>query len=94
MANTAKGKRKTTSEEVSEPVKASKKSRQSAKGGEEKSGSEDAGGSGLELAKNGQPTNKVLPAKITFATKAEGSTRIVTWNVAGLAAARKKVRSC
>ena len=43
------------------------------------------------LAANGQPTNKVLPTSIAFAPKNEGTIRISTWNVCGLAAASKKV---
>ena len=39
-----------------------------------------------------QPTNKVLPEHIAFAPKAEGTVRIATWNICGLAAAQKKVR--
>ncbi|KAI0748107.1 Endonuclease/exonuclease/phosphatase [Daedaleopsis nitida] len=37
-----------------------------------------------------QPTNKVLPVNISFAPKAEGTVRIATWNICGLAAAQKK----
>lgn len=39
---------------------------------------------------NGQPTNKVLPVTIQFAPKHEGTLRIATWNICGLAAASKK----
>lgn len=45
------------------------------------------------VAENGQPTNKVLPVNIAFAGKAPGAVRIASWNVSGLAAAQKKVRS-
>ncbi|RPD66119.1 hypothetical protein L226DRAFT_530245 [Lentinus tigrinus ALCF2SS1-7] len=37
-----------------------------------------------------QPTNKVLPEHISFAPKVEGTVRIATWNICGLAAAQKK----
>jgi AP endonuclease 1 len=46
-----------------------------------------------ELAPNGQPTNKVLPANIVFSPRAEGTTRIAAWNICGLAAASKKART-
>lgn len=45
-----------------------------------------------DVAPNGQPTNKVLPAKIIFPEKTAGTWRISSWNVSGLAAAQKKVR--
>lgn len=38
-----------------------------------------------------QPTNKVLPTEINFPKKLAGTVRIASWNVAGLAAAQKKV---
>ena len=44
------------------------------------------------LAPNGQPTNKVLPVKISFPPRADGATRIASWNICGLAASQKKVR--
>jgi len=44
------------------------------------------------LAPNGQPTNKVLPVKISFPPQAEGATRIASWNICGLASSQKKVR--
>jgi len=44
------------------------------------------------LAPNGQPTNKVLPVKISFPPSANGATRIASWNICGLAASQKKVR--
>ena len=44
------------------------------------------------LAPNGQPTNKVLPVKISFPPRVDGTTRIATWNICGLAASHKKVR--
>ena len=44
------------------------------------------------LAPNGQPTNKVLPVKISFPPRADGATRIASWNICGLAASNKKVR--
>ncbi|KAI0721107.1 Endonuclease/exonuclease/phosphatase [Cerioporus squamosus] len=39
---------------------------------------------------NAQPTNKVLPVHISFPPKTEGTVRIATWNICGLAAAQKK----
>ncbi|EPQ58038.1 hypothetical protein GLOTRDRAFT_136836 [Gloeophyllum trabeum ATCC 11539] len=39
---------------------------------------------------NAQPTNKVLPTTISFPKKLEGTVRIATWNICGLAAAQKK----
>ncbi|KAN0116643.1 Endonuclease/exonuclease/phosphatase [Russula decolorans] len=42
------------------------------------------------LAPNGQPTNKVLPVKISFPPRADGATRIASWNICGLAASQKK----
>lgn len=44
------------------------------------------------LAPNGQPTNKVLPVKISFPPRTEGATRIASWNICGLASSQKKVR--
>ena len=44
------------------------------------------------LAPNGQPTNKVLPVNISFPPRADGATRIASWNICGLAASQKKVR--
>ena len=44
------------------------------------------------LAPNGQPTNKVLPVKISFPPRAEGATRIASWNITSLASSQKKVR--
>ncbi|KAI6138852.1 Endonuclease/exonuclease/phosphatase [Pisolithus thermaeus] len=41
-------------------------------------------------AANGQPTNKVPPVHISFPARAEGTLRLVTWNICGLAAAQKK----
>ena len=54
----------------------------------------DAAGSAEQtgLAPNGQPTNKVLPVKISFPPRADGATRIASWNICGLAASQKKVR--
>jgi len=52
--------------------------------------SDSAGQTGL--APNGQPTNKVLPVKISFPPRADGATRIASWNICGLAASNKKVR--
>lgn len=54
----------------------------------------DAPGSAEQtgLAPNGQPTNKVLPVKISFPPRADGATRIASWNICGLAASQKKVR--
>jgi len=45
-----------------------------------------------DIAPNGQPTNKVLPVKISFPPRADGATRIASWNICGLAASQKKVR--
>ncbi|TDL24872.1 hypothetical protein BD410DRAFT_766433 [Rickenella mellea] len=39
---------------------------------------------------NTQPTNKVLPTVIQIPKKPEGSIRIASWNVSGLAASQKK----
>lgn len=39
------------------------------------------------------PTNKVLPASISFPPRGPDCVRIVAWNVAGLAACQKKVRA-
>jgi len=44
------------------------------------------------LAPNGQPTNKVLPVRISFPSRAENATRIAAWNICGLAASHKKVK--
>ncbi|EIW85107.1 hypothetical protein CONPUDRAFT_79799 [Coniophora puteana RWD-64-598 SS2] len=44
----------------------------------------------LTLAPNGQPTNKVLPVKISFPQKREGALRIATWNICGLNTSMKK----
>ncbi|KAI0247961.1 Endonuclease/exonuclease/phosphatase [Lactifluus subvellereus] len=41
-------------------------------------------------APNGQPTNKVLPVKISFPPRAEGTSRIASWNICGLASSQKK----
>jgi hypothetical protein len=46
-----------------------------------------------DLAPNGQPTNKVLPVKISFPPRADGATRIASWNICSLASSQKKVRS-
>ncbi len=46
-------------------------------------------GAGVEGA---QPTNKVMPVDLKFPAKQEGTVRIATWNICGLAAAQKKVR--
>lgn len=45
------------------------------------------------VAPNGQPTNKVLPVTISFPPKTLESVRIASWNICGLAASQKKVRS-
>jgi AP endonuclease 1 len=45
------------------------------------------------LAPNGQPTNKVLPIKISFPSRAENTSRIASWNICGLASSQKKVCS-
>ena len=52
----------------------------------------DEGADAAAASENAQPTNKVLPVQISFAPKAEGTVRIATWNICGLAAASKKVR--
>ena len=52
----------------------------------------DGGTDAAAASENEQPTNKVLPVQISFAPKAEGTVRIATWNICGLAAASKKVR--
>ena len=44
------------------------------------------------FAPNGQPTNKVLPVKISFPPRVDGTTRIASWNICGLASSQKKVR--
>ncbi|OJT08188.1 Exodeoxyribonuclease [Trametes pubescens] len=44
-------------------------------------------GAGVEGA---QPTNKVMPVDLKFPAKQEGTIRIATWNICGLAAAQKK----
>lgn len=54
---------------------------------------EDGDGSTSALAPNGQPTNKVMPVQVSFPPREEGRVRISTWNICGLAAAQKKVRS-
>ena len=43
------------------------------------------------IASNGQPTNKILPTEIKFPDKIDGTVRISSWNVSGLAASQKKV---
>ena len=52
---------------------------------------DDVGKSESDLAPNGQPTNKALPAKIEFPPRSEGNIRIAAWNICGLAASSKKV---
>ncbi|KAI9459411.1 Endonuclease/exonuclease/phosphatase [Lactarius psammicola] len=42
------------------------------------------------LAPNGQPTNKVLPVKISFPPRSERATRIASWNICSLASSQKK----
>ncbi|TFY76623.1 hypothetical protein EWM64_g7391 [Hericium alpestre] len=42
------------------------------------------------LAPNRQPTNKVLPTRITFPPQGKNTTRIASWNISGLAASQKK----
>lgn len=44
-------------------------------------------------APNGQPTNKALPVDISFPPRVQGTLRLVTWNVCGLAAAQRKVHA-
>ncbi len=46
---------------------------------------------GTGLAPNGQPTNKVLPVKISFPPRSERATRIASWNICSLASSQKKV---
>jgi len=43
-----------------------------------------------ELAPNGQPTNKVLPVEISFPPRANGTSRIASWNICGLSSSQKK----
>ncbi|KAF9520470.1 hypothetical protein BS47DRAFT_634127 [Hydnum rufescens UP504] len=43
-----------------------------------------------ETKLKGMATNKVLPPNIIFPLKAPGSTRLVAWNVCGLASSQKK----
>lgn len=45
------------------------------------------------VAANGQPTNKVLPVQISFPPRADGTIRLATWNICGLAASQKKACS-
>ena len=47
---------------------------------------------GTGFAPNGQPTNKVLPIKISFPVRSEHATRIASWNICSLASSQKKVR--
>jgi hypothetical protein len=47
---------------------------------------------GTGLAPNGQPTNKLLPVKISFPPRSERATRIASWNICSLASSQKKVR--
>ncbi|KAF8274374.1 Endonuclease/exonuclease/phosphatase [Lactarius quietus] len=42
------------------------------------------------LAPNGQPTNKVLPVKISFPPRSERATRIASWNICSLASSQKR----
>ncbi|KAH8995345.1 Endonuclease/exonuclease/phosphatase [Lactarius akahatsu] len=42
------------------------------------------------FAPNGQPTNKVLPVKISFPPRSERATRIASWNICSLASSQKK----
>lgn len=44
-----------------------------------------------DIAPNGQPTNKVLPTRISFPPRTPGILRLAAWNVCGLAASQKKV---
>ena len=41
---------------------------------------------------NPKYVNKVLPVNISFPPRIEGTLRIATWNICGLAASQKKVR--
>lgn len=80
------------SQSQSQRSRASKKSRLS------ESQSQSASQSQETSSANTQPTNVVLPVNIVIPPKAESRvegekvTRIVTWNVCGLAASQKKVR--
>ncbi|KZT37967.1 hypothetical protein SISSUDRAFT_1062351 [Sistotremastrum suecicum HHB10207 ss-3] len=80
------------SQSQSQRSRASKKSRLS----ESQSQSQSASQSQNTSSANAQPTNVVLPVNIVIPPKAESKvegenvTRIVTWNVCGLAASQKK----
>ncbi|KAH7929707.1 hypothetical protein BV22DRAFT_1142070 [Leucogyrophana mollusca] len=52
--------------------------------------SNDSSSSDTGLAPNGQPTNKVLPVDISFPPRVEGTLRLATWNICGLATSQKK----
>lgn len=71
----------------------SKKPKTSTKAETSKAEPNETSASVTGLAENGQPTNKTMPSNIAFPPKPEGSIRIASWNVSGLAAARKKVES-
>ncbi|KAJ3725808.1 Endonuclease/exonuclease/phosphatase [Lentinula raphanica] len=43
-----------------------------------------------EVSGNGQPTNKVLPVHISFPERHQGTLRLATFNVCGLASSQKK----
>ena len=58
--------------------------------GEAKEGGDE---NAVGLAPNGQPTNKIMPTQVSFPPREEGRVRISAWNICGLAAAQKKVRS-
>ncbi|VDB82725.1 unnamed protein product [Peniophora sp. CBMAI 1063] len=76
----SKRKAESTSDDESEPKKSTKKTKVAA----------PAPAVEGSLAPNGQPTNKVLPVNITFSPRVDGTVRISTWNICGLAAASKK----
>lgn len=79
-------------EDISDTERTSHK--QPAKKKAKKQKPKDEGEEGEEgLASNGQPTNKVLPTHIEFEPKSPGSLRIAAWNICGLAASQKKVRT-
>ncbi|PCH38170.1 DNA-lyase [Wolfiporia cocos MD-104 SS10] len=56
--------------------------------GSRSGGATDA--TGGELAPNGQPTNKAIPAGLAFPPRAADVVRVAAWNICGLAAAEKK----
>ncbi|KAI0709220.1 Endonuclease/exonuclease/phosphatase [Earliella scabrosa] len=81
-------KRKTTAKANGTAKKG--KSKGKGKGAAKEAAKGDGGADAAAASENAQPTNKVLPVQISFAPKAEGTVRIATWNICGLAAASKK----